>query len=436
VSEEESAPVSEVPEDPEAPHVDAPAAWTSGPVLGCLIAIGALARLYLVFFTEDTLDVPIWETHAREVAAQGLAETYRNGTYTFNHPPPIGVALGWLHTLCAATGLSFAIALRLPIALADAGSAWLLRRVLARDARPAVAEAATKLALLYWLCPLAWILSAYHGNTDAALAPILLGALLCVLRQDGRGAGALLGLGLWIKLPIVIAAPALFFGLVGMRARVHCLVAFGLVAVAGYGPSLIGDAEALVRSVLLYGGLQLQTTAGEAVWGWQQWVPAPRNVPIGVRELYRGVMGALLLNNTLITLGPVLLLALLRAKRREPGAIAVTIVGSYTIFYGFTNSWAFQYLAWALPLWWLAGARFALPAVAVSTLYVFGLYAWLTGSIFLHGPWAFVAKPVWPLWIRLARDAAVLFFFAAAWAWIGLAIRDAWRDWHATDSSR
>ena len=107
-----------------------------------------------------------------------------------------------------------------------------------------------------------------------------------------------------------------------------------------------------------------------------------------------------------------------------------SLVAIYAIFHGLTNFWSFQYLAWALPLWLVAGGRFALPAAVVATAYVWGLYGWLCGDPFLIGPWDWMGKPHWPAAILTLRDIAVAFFFASA-VWLvardGVGALLAWR---------
>src|SRR5439155_730200 len=69
------------------------------------------------------------------------------------------------------TGIPFRILLRAPFALVDAGTAFLLLLLLGDCRWRFVAAAA------YWLNPLSIIFSAYHGNTDSAVAFFL---VLCV----------------------------------------------------------------------------------------------------------------------------------------------------------------------------------------------------------------------------------------------------------------
>jgi hypothetical protein len=60
---------------------------------------------------------------------------------------------------------------------------------------------------------------------------------------------------------------------------------------------------------------------------------------------------------------------------------------------------------------------------------VYVLYAWLCGSWLLIGEWAFIARPDWPIAIRLARDACILFFAATAVHLTVSAIREERARW-------
>jgi len=348
--------------------------------------------------------VPTWYGHAADVASRGLLETYRDGTYQFNHPPPIGILLSWFWQAAEATGTSFAAWLRLPTVLLDAGSAWLLIRIL--EDRPY----RYLVAALYWLHPLALIFSAYHGNTDSAIAFFVLAAIWLVAREQALAAGAVLGLSIWVKLPGLLAAPSLLLALPSLRQRSLFAASAALVGLAPYLPLLLQDAERVVGSVFLYPGLRIQTTAGIPVWGVLAWLPRPLELSGAARELVLFYAR----HNTIVCLIPILVVAWCRRRERSAVGIAQNVALAYVILYGFTNFWAFQYLAWSLPLWLLVGWRFGLAGSLLAGAYIYGLYAWLCESWLLQGAWDFVGHPHWPWWLIGLRDATTLFFFVAA----------------------
>jgi len=169
-----------------------------------VIALGAALRFYCVIFTEGTQDVEIWERHARDVREHRLIGYYHGDT-SANHPPFISEAESVLLRASDESGVAFRIFLRAPFALLDAGSAFLLLLLLGASPWRFVAAAC------YWLNPLAIILSAYHGNTDCAVAFFLLLALWFISKEKLIPAAIVVGASLWIKLPGVVAIPALIF---------------------------------------------------------------------------------------------------------------------------------------------------------------------------------------------------------------------------------
>src|SRR5437879_7712667 len=192
-----------------------------------VIALGAALRFYLVVFTDGTQDVAIWERHARDVRDHGLIGYY-HGDPSANHPPFISDVESWLFTASDTTGVPFRIFLRAPFAMLDAVTTFLLLLSLG------VSQWRFLTAAVYWLNPLSIIFSAYHGNTDSAVAFFLLLSVSFLARDKVAIAGFIAGAGLWIKLAGVLAVPALFLFLEGWRRRFIFLPGFGLMALAGY----------------------------------------------------------------------------------------------------------------------------------------------------------------------------------------------------------
>jgi hypothetical protein len=395
-----------------------------GPWLWSAVAVGALLRIGLVVFSPGTLDVVVWEGHAREIAERGLIAYYHGGQYTFNHPPLMGSLASAAWQLTEATGIPFRLLLRLPTALVDAGTALLLVAALGRCTSPMLRRARYALGAAYWLSPLAIIFSAHHGNTDSSLAFFVLAAALCI--ADGRpvAAGALLGASLWIKIPGILAAPVLALALPRWEERIRFGATTLGVGVLTWLPALVADARVVIDSVLLYSGLRVQTTSGGQIWGLQVFYPEIPSLPETLREPARALIKGYYRWNTWVCVVPIVLFAWLRRERRSLEAIAYGVTGSYVILYGFSNLWAFQYLAWALPFWWMAPARFSAPAQILCTLYVYGLYAWLCGDVLLLGEWDFIGRPDWPISIQVVRSLCVLFFFVAALCFLGAGMRD------------
>jgi hypothetical protein len=401
-----------------------PGAW-----LFVAIAAGAGMRIFLAFASEGTLDVEIWQAHAQTLTETPLIDYYHGGRFTFNHPPPMGLAARELYALAQATGLSFGFLLRFPFALLDAFTAILLFSALAEAKDRRLRRARYALASLYWVSPMAAIFSAYHGNTDSSVGFFLIAATLCLLRAKPGWAGAVLGFSLWIKIPGVLALPVLLLAMSNGRERWRFCTAMAATVLAGYLPWLVQDPTAVVRSVFFYSGLMIQTPVGVPIWGLQVFYPDPAELSPAAFDFFRRFRGGYYQWNTVIALTPVVLYALLRNRARNAESILAGIAGSYFIFYGLTNFWAFQYLAWALPLWAFLGFRIAGIAQTLTFFYIYGLYAWLCGDPFLLGKWDFIAKGDWPVGIRGIRDACVLFFFGAALYFLVGAAREAGARW-------
>jgi len=371
-----------------------------------------------VVFSEGTLDLPIWETHARDVRLRGVVGSYRDSTYLFNHPPFMGWGAAQLWGLAGRFGVDFGVLFRAPFALLDAATLALLVRALAPSPLRFVVGAA------YWLSPLAILYSAQHGNTDSAIGFFALAATLAVSRGHAVGAGALVGLGLWIKLPAALAVPALCFALPTWRQRVEFVGATLAVAALSYAPALATDGGALIERVFRYGGLKVHTMSGTYVWGVQNFYPDAAQLPETWRAPFRHFVRGYDEHRTLIALVPITLVAWARRDRREVREVATTIAYGHAILFGLTNYWTFQYFAWSVPLWFLCGWRISLAVNLVATAYVYGLYTWLCGSPWLLGEWNFLGKPDWPASLIALRDTATLFFFALALGLIGRAIFD------------
>ena len=396
---------------------DARLAWLRRPGawLWLALAAGALLRIYLVVCTEGSFDVLVKAQHGRSVHAFGLIEYYRRGP-VFNHPPLAGRFFEAASVLAEATGVPFRVLLRAPFALLDAAAAFALFALFrASPWRYAVVAG-------YWLNPLAWVFSAYHGNTDSVVALSAMLALLAVARGRPALAGVALGLGIGIKLPAVLAAPAVFFWLEGWRRRGAFAGALALVALAAYLPEVAREPALLASRIAGYPGSGAQTVHGVPIWG--IWTA----VGLGSLPGLRGVARWFATHNTLICLAPIVAVAWLRRGRREPLELGATVFAGFMLLYGFTSQWAFQYLAWSAPFWCFRGARYAALGSLLLGGYIYGVYALYCGNPWLLGLWDQVRVVAWPLWLEWLRDAAVVFCFVSAVWIVGEAAREALRS--------
>jgi len=378
-----------------------------GPWLWLALAAGALLRLYFIGFTEGSFDVWIKLHHGTRIRELGLIEYYRSAE-VMNHPPLAGGYFAACAWLASQTGVAFGTWFRLPFALLDLGSAALMLQAFRGSPwRYAVFAAC-------WLNPLAALFSSYHGNTDSSVAFFVLLSLLAVAQRRPLAAGAVLGLGLWIKLPVLVAAPALCLALPGWRERGRLVVAAGAVGLVGFLPWLVQEPALLVDRILGYGGSPVVTPRGIAIWGLAHTLRLPEAAVAALESI-----------NILLVWTPILLLAWLRRGRFQAPEVGATVCGCFLLLYGLTSFWAWQYLAWSIPLWLFVGWRLTAAATLVVSAYVYGVYALFTGSAALQGRWDFAGHASWPPLLTLLRDASVLLCLAMGLYLLVLAARDA-----------
>lgn len=385
-----------------------------------LLAVGVVARAHLVLATQGTYDVEIWSAHARAVLAEGIAGAYR-AVPLLNHPPLATFWVSRVLVLSESTGIPFAVLLRAPIAALDLGCVGLLA-VLLRGSRHRFL-----IAGLYAVQPVAIVLSSYHGNSDASIGFFLLLATLFAVRGEAIRTGAAVGVSLWIKLPGLLALPALVLGFPRWRDRLACGIAAVLTAAVSYVPMLVIDPGLLYQNVFGYRGQMLHTTAGTPIWG-----PLGLLIPVldaagSARPLVSAFARGWYEYDSFVLLVPILALAWLRRDERGAFGVGKTIAACYAVTYGFSMRWAFQYLAWSVPFWGLAGRTWFAGATLLAGAYLYGLYAWLCGDWLLRGEWDFIGHPHWPLALVLVRDAAVVFFMAVTCVELFRAARKALR---------
>lgn len=371
------------------------------------IVIGAAIRFYLVVFTQGTYDVPIWERHARAVNERGLIGYYRADT-TANHAPFISEVEALLVRAADATGIPFRIWLRAPFALLDAATAFLLLLLLRPSAWRFV------LAAGYWLNPLALILSAYHGNTDCAVAFFLLLSVWLLSKEKTIPAAIAIGASLWIKLPGILAIPALVFFVQGWRRRLLFLAVAGIVALSTYLPALIQDAPTVYANVFGYRAQNLHTVAGESAWGPRvllfSIIASPEKWPSASHQPILFYLE----HGWKFSIALVVLLSWLRRGQRSVHSLCATIAMSYLAVYAFSDGWSFQYFAWSLPFWFFLPAWFFIPGILLAGGYFYSLYWYLCGNPWLRGWWDFANHLHWPPVVIWLRNLATAFFFLAA----------------------
>jgi hypothetical protein len=357
-----------------------------------------------------------WEDHATQVRDRGLIGHYHANTFA-NHPPFMSEASALLLRLSTATHIPFRILFRTPFAILDGANAFLLFLLLPQNRWRFVATAC------YWLSLAAIIISSYHGNTDTAVPFFILLSIWLATKQRTIFSGAGFGAGFWVKLPGILGLPALLLLFRNWGARIVFLLAVFITAAITYLPALIQDYRIVWTNVFGYRGLILQTAGGMPLWG-PGVLLFSTLVPMQAwSEKYLNVVLFLLERSPLIAIAAVLILTWLRKDRRLPQQVCATIGMSYAILLGFSDYWAFQYFAWSLPFWFFLRWWFSVPAVVLTSAYLYSLHWLFCGNPWLLGGWNFAGQPTLPVFAMILRDLAVAFFFVSAWAFLFLAWR-------------
>jgi Flp pilus assembly protein TadD len=276
-------------------------------------------------------------------------------------------AMGWL---ADTTGIFFPFWLRLPGILADAGSLWLVWRLLgSRVAEPSIRWAALMLAA----SPVTVLVSGFHGNTDGVMIFfVLLSAYLTETGRSGWAAGAAFGLAMSFKVVPVIAAPVMLLSQPDRWRRVTFLGALLLVLGLGWSPFLFEDPVYVLGKVFGY-----RSYSGH--WG----------LSFFTSELARLGTGWAFLNRTFSELGAYLLLVVIAAlsvwmNRSIPRPSLYVQLGMvFFTFLALSNAFGVQYLAWVVQ--WTAGLG-ALPAAVFHV--TSGAFLFLVYNYWSEGfPW-------------------------------------------------
>jgi hypothetical protein len=236
-------------------------------------------------------------------------------------------------------------------------------------------------------------------------------------------AAVALGVSAWIKLPGVLAAPALVMGFREPRQRFIFGAVAALTGVLTYVPTLLADPGILYVRVFSYPGQIIQTTAGIRVWGLQNFLDVVRALP----DSWQPVVGSAVIwffqHNRLAVFVPLIAFAWMRRGEQSARGLGWTLAGCYSMVYAFSNNWSFQYFAWSIPFWFLAGRLYLAGATLLAGGYIYALYALDCGNPFLLGTWDFIGHPYWPISLQFLRDAAVLFFLTASLVFLVRAAR-------------
>jgi len=277
------------------------------------------------------------------------------------------VAAEWL---ARHAGVSFALAVKAPVVIADA----VLAGVLVSWGRERGALR-PRSAWAYAFHPVAILVVGFHGQFDS----VALLALVCALRWlEGRHfdrSALALAAGIGLKsFPVLVLPFALLFVPGGRRARVRYALLATAPIVLLLVPFALADRAALMRELFAYGGVP--------DFGWIGAVRAIRGVALGhLSRAFDAQWAPLLAASKVLFLAAAAVLWAAVARgwirwRAEASALGVLL--AFQVFYGALSA---QYLLWPVPLAVLLGERFVLPHAAAATLALAGFYALLAPGV-------------------------------------------------------
>ena len=102
-----------------------------GPWVFLALAVGALPRIFWIFFSEGTADAIVWEALVQDVRERGMIAVYRGGDHILNHPPMAVWLASQLDFIGQRFGIPFSVSFRAPLLAVDlatfAAILWLFK---------------------------------------------------------------------------------------------------------------------------------------------------------------------------------------------------------------------------------------------------------------------------------------------------------------------
>lgn len=396
-----------------------PREWTIAIISAAALAL--FCKLLLALKTYGTNDVyyhwqvPIWVQYVGVNIYPAIH---------FNQPPFVIHVLRLQEWLADATGLSFPFWWRVPNLMADAGSLWIVWRIL----EPRFRERSMRWSLLMFAsAPTLILVSGFHGNTDPTMIFFLL--LSVYLTEKGWSdwaAGAAFGLAMSIKVVPLIALPAILLYQANHRRRITFLAATAAVVLLAWSPFVFQDPKAVITTIFGYRSLY-------GIWGLSYLADQfGRAWPAGetLNEAFR-------LHGANLPFAAVAGLSLWMNRLRARPSLYDQVGLVFFAFLSLAPGFSVQYLAWLVP--WAVGAG-AIPAAvfyAASGAFLFLMYNHWSGGMpwYLADSnqvrdypydysqlvcWLSVLVLLWVAWRQIAAGSAGK---PAVWAWLPLQSR-------------
>lgn len=369
-------------------------------MIGVVIAVGTIIRLWLALVTDGTNDVTTWLAFADAAGQMGALDLYEVQQwpgvplFDFNHGP----LTAWI--LKAAAPLlidnpAAATWIRVPSIIADAASALMAVVLVRRANRP---DRRVLAASIVALNPVLILVSGFHGNTDSVFVALTLLASVWLGRNQPHLAGLAFAAAVGIKVVPLLVLPVFFMSIGRVADRRRFAGWFVAASAALWIPPFILSTEAVVREVFLYRGPH-------------GWIPHRILDGLGVLDAVPWFQDAWLAGVFSLVLGVAL------RVRTDPVMSREFASGlAFLVFLVLATGFGVQYLAWPVVFLAISAPRLAIVTSTVSGVFMYASYALWSGGGFAIGHadlWS--ADPLWtPVTIGLMQ-ATWTVLAGAAW---------------------
>lgn len=345
-----------------------------------LAAIAAfLAKAVFAMTAIGTNDILFYHASwQRSLAPDGGLGLYRDGielvengkayhSEDFRNPPfviNILRAAGWLTDTI---GFHFFFWLKMPSMLADAGILWILWRLL-EPHTPAKRWA----LLIVAASPVSYLLSGFHGSTDAIMIFFVLLSLLIFERaRNPFHAGLAYGMSMNIKIWPLLLIPAVLAWLPTTRRRMLFLGGCALILAIGSAPWFYQDPILVLSRLLGYGSVY-------GNWGIPQtltWLAAVSGFDLPNRFFQAA--------GKYLTAGALAAGGVWLQKRYPSTPLRLRLGCLASLFFLVTSGFGVQYLAWIAPWGAFLGPEVLLLFNFSATVFLTSVYTYWGGEF----PW-------------------------------------------------
>jgi len=385
------------------------------PRAGLVIAVALAAfavKAYCVLTTFGSGDVSVIYHFAQVIDANGMDYLYRTDRL-FNHPPLAGSFFWWIYHVSTAISpkgvcgvpTALPILLRIPSIVADLLSVLILLRIREKTGRPSAGA-----LILFAASPVAFMVSAFHGNTDSIMVCLLLAAAWFCIEEHPAACGIFLALSCNVKIIPLLLTPVFFFFWLhrGPRKALAFSAAFGLFCLAGWSAALIGSPVQFFKNVLGY-----PSWAG--AWGvtyWYAWLADHFHLAPRGRSPFESIPW-MLASLKLAIICAILFIGWTRRKRSGQGIMA-SLTDAWICFMILAPGFIPYYLVWLAPFLVCYSTPWYVAITAASSAYLFAYYNTMS-----HGmPWNVAdlgAPPSWPVWGNLPWFALIAMAAVTLW---------------------